>query len=134
MGFTIPIVERHEGTQLTLVHWIPKIATHELLRQLGGLRWEIFSQYDITIPSKGTVMLELGLGIRITRGMCLITLRQYIKDKRYSLQNPIVAEDVDDIIIIIQNISDSDVTINKCDSLCYVLATVLETDLKRKIL
>jgi len=79
-------------------------------------------------------MLELGLGIRITRGMCLITLRQYIKDKRYSLQNPIVAEDVDDIIIIIQNISDSDVTINRCDSLCYVLATVLETDLKRKIL
>jgi len=120
MGFTKPVIERYERTQPTSVHWVPKEVTHRPIRLLGGLRWEMFSQNDITIPSKGTMAFELGLAVRMTRGICLISLRQYIKEKRCSLQNAIVSENVDDIIITIQNYSDSDVTIQSGDSLCYV--------------
>src|SRR6218665_1828174 len=120
MGFTKPVIERYERTQPTSVHWVPKEVTHSPNRLLGGLRWEMFSQNGINIPSKGTIALQLGLGVKMTRGICLISLRQYIKEKGCSLQNAIVAENVDDIIISIQNYSDSDVTINKGDSLCYV--------------
>jgi len=80
----------------------------------------MFFQNDINILSKGTIALQLGLGVRMTRVICLISLRQYIKEKGCNLHNAIVAENVDNIIINIQNYSDSDVTINKGDSLCYV--------------
>jgi len=78
---------------------------HRPIRLLGSLRWEMFSQNDVTIPPKGTITLDLGLGVRITRGVCLISL----KERRCTLQDGIV----EDIIIIIQNNSDSEVTINK---------------------
>ena len=120
MGFTKPVIERHERTQPTSVHWISKELTHRSIRLLGGLRWEMFSQNDITLPPKGTITLELGFGVRMSRGVCLISLRQYIKEKRCSLQDGIVSEDVEDMVIIIQNHSDSEVIINKGESLCYV--------------
>jgi len=80
MGFTKPVIERHERTQPTSVHWVSKEVMHSPIRQLGGLRWEIFSQNVITIPPKGTIALEIGLGVRMSRGVCLISLRQYIKE------------------------------------------------------
>lgn len=50
----------------------------------------------------------------MNRGICPISLRQYIKERRSNLQDGIVSEDVKDILIIlIQNNSDSEVTINK---------------------
>src|SRR6218665_93121 len=119
MGFTKPVLERHERAQPTFVHWISKEVRHSPNRLLFGLRWEMFSQNDINIPSNGTIALQLRLGVRMTRGMCLISLRQCIKEKGCNLHNAIVAENVDDIIINIQY-SDSDVTINKGDTLCYV--------------
>src|SRR6218665_2462332 len=76
MGFTKPVIERDERTQPTAVHWIYKEVTHSPIRQLVGLRWEMFSQNDITIPPKGTIALELGFGVRMSRGVCLISLRQ----------------------------------------------------------
>ena len=61
MGFTKPVIERHERTQPTSVHWVSKEVMHSPIRQLGGLRWEICSQNVITIPPKGTIALEIGL-------------------------------------------------------------------------
>src|SRR6218665_334859 len=119
MGFTKDVMERYERTQPTSVHWVPKEVTDRPIRLLGGLRWKMFTQNDITIPSKGTMAFELGLAARMTSGICLISLRHYIREKRCILQNAIVAEN-EDIIITIQNYSDSDVTIHKGDSLCYV--------------
>jgi hypothetical protein len=56
----------------------------------------------------------------MTRGLCLISLRQDLKLKRLSLQDGVVSEDVDDIIITIQNNSDSIITINAGQSLCFI--------------
>lgn len=56
----------------------------------------------------------------MTRRMCLISLRKNIKEKRCSLQDGFVCEHVTDIIITVQNNSDTAVTVNEGDSLCYI--------------
>lgn len=109
-------------TQPDSVHWVPKeTTTHNPIRQNGGLRWEILAQETMTIQPGKTSTVKLGFGVRITRGMCLISLKQDMKQKGCSLQDGTVSEDVEDIIITIQNNSDDAVaTINEGDSLCYV--------------
>ena len=49
-----------------------------------------------------------------------VSLKQDLKIKRCSLQDGVVSETVDDIIVTIQNNSDTVVTINARDSLCFV--------------
>lgn len=102
------------------VFWIPKQVTHSPIRLNGGLKWEIFAQNNINIQPKGIFTAILGFGVRMTRGLCLISLRQDLKLKRLSLQDGVVSEDVDDIIITIQNNSDSIITINAGQSLCFI--------------
>lgn len=103
------------------VYWIPKAdVKHNPIRQNEGLRWEIFAQENLTIQPGRTFLVTLGLGVRMTRGNCLISLRQNIKQQRCSLQDGTVSEDVDDIIITIQNNSEVAIEIKEGDSLCYV--------------
>src|SRR6218665_2525496 len=104
MGFTTSAVKRREEIDPPHVWWEPKKdITHPPYRQMGGSRWEILTQNAITIPSKSSITLELGLGVRMTKGMCFVTLRQYIKDTDCSLRDITVAEDTIDIKITIQN-------------------------------
>ena len=107
-------------TQPDSVYWMPKEVTHKPMRQNGGLRWEIFTQEKISMQPGGSCTVVLGFGVRMTAGICLVSLRQEIKQMKCSLQDGTVSEDVDDIIITIQNNSASEVKINEGDSLCYV--------------
>jgi hypothetical protein len=100
------------------VRWMPKEVTYPPIRH--GPRLEIFAQQAITIGPRSSRTLVLGFGVSITRGICLVSLRQDIKEKRCSLQDGTVSEDVEDIIITIQNNFDCIVTINEGDSLCYI--------------
>src|SRR6218665_455335 len=118
MGFSRPTsaVERREEIDPPHVWWEPKKDITRLpYREMGGSRWEIFTQNAITIPSKSAVTLDLGLGVRMTKG-----LRRYIKDADCSLRDITVAEDTRDITIIIQNHSYLDVSLLERDPLCYV--------------
>ena len=119
---TKPTRQAEVRTQPLQVHWkITRGVTHNPVRLLGGVRWEIFAQNVITIQPKTTTTLTLGLGVEMSAGLCLISLKQSIKEQRCSLQNEVVSDDVvDDIIVTIQNNSDSVVTINAGDSLCRV--------------
>jgi hypothetical protein len=101
------------------IKWLPKEVSHTPT-QLDGNRWEVFAQKVVTISHRSSVTLALGLGVSMARGMCFISLRQNLKEKRCSLQDGTVSEDVDNIIVTIQNNSDSPVIINEEDSLCYV--------------
>ena len=111
-------------TQPKSVHWTlasKEAATYKPLRQRGGLRWEIFAQRAITIQPGETETLALGLGVRMTRGMCLVSLRQEIVEKGCTLrEGGTVSGNVADIVIVIQNDSDSVVSVNEGDSLCYI--------------
>ena len=98
-----------------------KDVLHKPIRRKGGLRWEIFAQQQISIQPGKTFTAALGFGVGMTRGMCLISLRQELKLKRCSLQDGTVPEDVADIIITIQNNSESVVIVNEGDSLCYII-------------
>jgi len=119
---TKPTRQAEVRTQPISVSWkVKSNVTHAPKRQRGGLRWEIFAQNVITIQPRATNTLLLGLGVEMTGGVCLVSLRQSIKERRCSLQDGEVSEDVvDDIIVSIQNNSDSLVTINGGESLCYV--------------
>jgi len=57
----------------------------------------------------------------MTKGKCLVLLRQNIIAKGCTLQDGTVSEDVEDIIITIQNNSDTAVIIKERDSLCYIM-------------
>jgi hypothetical protein len=101
------------------VRWLPGETTYSPI-QIEGMKWEVFAQKLVTVQPKSSVTLGLGLGVLMTRGLCFISLRQDLKEKRCSLQDGAVSEDVDNIIITIQNNSDCPVIINEGDSLCYV--------------
>ena len=121
MGFTTSAVERREEIDPPHVWWEPKKdITHLPYRQMGGSRWEIFTQNAITIPAKSSIILELGLGVRITKGLCFVTLRRCINDAECSLRDITVAEDTRDITIAIQNHFYLDVSLLEGDPLCYV--------------
>lgn len=103
------------------IFWLPKEVTHKAIRRIvNPPRWEIFAQRAIEIQPRSSVSLELGFGVRMTRGVCLVSLRQVIKEKGCSLQDGTISEDVEDIVITIQNNSESVVNIDKGDSLCYI--------------
>ena len=83
-------------------------------------RWEIFAQETFTIQPRSSFTAILRFGVLIRRGMVFVSLKQYLKVKRCSLQDGVVSETVDDVIVTIQNNSDTPVTINGGDSLCFV--------------
>lgn len=118
---TKPVKTRRTRTQPDSVTWFPKQdVTHIPQRQLGGLRWEIFTQEEITIQPGEIKMQRLGFGVKMTWGICLVSLRQNLKENGCTVQDGVVSENVADIVINIRNNSDSPVTIIEGYSLCYI--------------
>ena len=83
-------------------------------------RWEVYAQEVFTIQPRASFTAILKFGVLVRRGMVFVSLRQDLKVKRLSLQDGVVSETVSDIIVTIQNNSDTAVTVNAGDSLCYV--------------
>ena len=110
MGFTTSAVERREEIDPPHVWWEPK-------KDIAHLP---YIQNAITITSTLSITLELGLGVRMTRVQCFVTLRRYTKDAECSLRDITVAEDTRDIKITIQNHSFLDVSLFEGEPLCYV--------------
>ena len=107
------------------VTWLPKTGvTHIPIKQRGSQRWEIFAQRTITINPKETETFELGLGVRMTKGWCGISIRQEIRASGCVLRDDVVTENMADIVVTILNDSDSIVTILEGDPLCFIHHTV----------
>ena len=101
------------------VNWIQQEVKHPPVKH--GQKWEIFAQDSITIQPRGTFTAVLGFGVRMdSNGICLVSLKQDLKQKRLSLQDGTIAEDVDNIIVTIQNNADSEVTIAEGQPFCFV--------------
>lgn len=81
-------------------------------------RWEVFAQNNLSI--KHSITLMLGMKAIIHGGTGFVSLRQSLKERRLSLQDGLIAESADDIVVTIQNNSDSEVTISARESLCYI--------------
>ena len=108
------------------VEWLPsKEVAHKPYKQLGRQRWEIYAQRAITIEPKETVTLALGLGVRMTRGWCPVSLGRGIQASGCILQGGGggVFENTADIVVTILNDFDSVVVINEGDPLCLVAHT-----------
>ena len=94
--------------------------TAHMATKVNSTRWEIYMQEDTEIKPISSYTLILNFGVQMTKGVCLISLRQEIKAKGLSLHDGIVSEDTDNIIVTLQNNSETLVTMRKGDSLCYI--------------
>src|SRR6218665_2413237 len=103
------------------IFWLPKEETQKVIRRIvNPPRWKFFAQGAIEIQPRSSVSLELGFGVRMSRAVCLVSLRQVTKEKGCSLQDETISENVEDIVITIQNNSESVVSIGKGDSLSCI--------------
>ena len=101
------------------IRWLPHESLTHPAEPLPG-KWEIFAQQALTIQPRVALTISLKIGVRLVRGVCIVSLRQSLKEKRCSLQDGFVAESVDDTIVTIQNNSDAAVAIVEGESLCFV--------------
>ena len=107
---------QHEPTP---IKWLVRDTAH-MPGRINSTKWEIFAQKDIEIQPTASLTLQFPFGVRMTRGICLISLRQELKTKKLSLHDGTLSEDVDDIIITIQNNSEKIVNLLEGASLCYI--------------
>ena len=108
------------------VEWLPKNDVAYIpVRRHGSQRWNIFAQREITIQPNETAALETGLGVRMRKGWCGVTLGQEILASGCSLQGDgVVTENAaDGIVITIVNDSASVVTIPEGPLICIVYHT-----------
>jgi hypothetical protein len=112
-------ITKHERQPPAPIKWLPHENLKHSAKPLTG-KWEIFTQQTIAIQPRVACTISLKMGVRLIRGVCIVSLRQSLKEKQCSLQDGFVAESVDDIIVTIQNNSDTEVNINEDESLCFV--------------
>jgi hypothetical protein len=120
--YSMPIhkfITKHERPPPAPIRWLQHENLAHPAEPLPG-KWEIFTQQSLTIQPRFALTISLRMGLRLTRGVCLVSLRQSLKEKRCSLQDGFIAESVDDIIVTIQNNSDVAVNIVEGECLCFV--------------
>jgi len=101
------------------ISWHPHENLTYPAEQFRG-NWETFSQEELTIQSMSIKTLRLGVGVQLTRGVCIVSLKQSLKEKRCSLHDGFIGESVNDIIINIQNNSDAVVKIEAGEPICLL--------------
>ena len=107
------------------IEWLPrKEVSWPPVKQPGRASYEIFAQREITIQPTETAAVEIGLGVRMMKGWCGVTLGEEILASGCSLQGDgVVTENVADIVITIVNDSASVVTIAEGAPVCIVYHT-----------
>jgi dUTPase len=83
-------------------------------------KWEIFAQEDIIVQSHNVARIELRFGVQMSIGVIIVSQMQQLKTVKLSIQNESVVESTYDIVISIQNNSNSDITIEAGDALCFL--------------
>ena len=106
--------------QPATIHWKPRMDVFYPPQKTSPVTWKVYSQVKLTIQPKEIKIIQLGVGVTMSKGLLLTYLVQDIKYKCCSLQNETVLESVDDIIITIQNNSNSPLSIDEGKPLCFV--------------
>ena len=106
--------------QPATIHWKPRMDVIYPPQKTSPVTWKVYSQVKLTIQPKEIKIIQLGVGVTMSKGLLLTSLVQEIKYKCCSLQNETVIESVDDIIITIQNNSNSPVSIEEGIPLCFI--------------
>ena len=117
-------IHKHKRPTPAAVKWLPHENLAHPAKQLNG-KWIISMQQSLTIQPKAALPIKLKIGLRLFQGVCSVSLKQSLKEKRCSLQDGIIAESVDDIIVTIQNNSKDAVNIVEGESLCFVTHQLL---------
>ena len=109
---------------MMIVEWKPRMDVKYPPTKITPATWEIYTQERLTIPPHEAKFIFLSFGVAMSKGMVLVSLKQELKYKHLSIQDETVAEDVDDIIVMIQNNSSSSVIIDEGSPVCYVIYLV----------
>ena len=102
------------------IQWQPLQEVKYPAIKVNSITWEIFNQEDIKLKPKEAKQFQLGLGFIMSQGVVLTGLVNSLKNKRYSLQNEVSLEDVENIVITLTNNSNEIVGIQENELLCRV--------------
>ncbi|KAH3844580.1 hypothetical protein DPMN_086839 [Dreissena polymorpha] len=94
-------IHKHKRPTPASVKWLPHENRAHPAKPLYG-KWSISMQQSLTIQPKAALPIKLKIGLRLFQGVCSVSLKQSLKEKRCSLQDGIIAESVDDIIVTIK--------------------------------
>ena len=108
------------ATHTPFVRWIVPINISHRPVKINSRTWRVFCQESFVIASKSTKTVKLPIGVELSDGLILTSLSQDLKVKRCSLQNEITLDSVDNVIVIIQNNSDNEVSIVGGMPMCFV--------------
>ena len=111
---------RYYTSQPKTVYWKPNTDLAHTAQKTTPSTWEIYSQEQMTLTPHSIKTIMLGLGVEMSAGVVITSLKHSLKSKRCSLQNETLLESVPDIVIALQNNSNKIVTINPGEGLCYV--------------
>jgi hypothetical protein len=84
------------------------------------LKWKIIAQEDIIVQSHNVASIELRFGVELETGVIIVSLTQQLKRVKLSIQNESVVETTHDIVILIQNNSNNDITIRAGNALLFL--------------
>ena len=102
------------------IKWIIPQNVKYPAKKVNSIAWEIFSQEDIKLQSKGVKQLKLGLGFIMSEGIVLAGLANSLREKRCNIQNEVNLENTNDIITTISNNSKEIVNIQENELLCLI--------------
>jgi hypothetical protein len=102
------------------VLWYPAEDVKYPAERNHTLKWKIFAQEDILVQSHNAASIELRFGVELSFGVIIVSLVQQLKRVKLSIHDESVVETAHDIVISIQNNSNSDSTIRAGDALCFV--------------
>lgn len=102
------------------IEWKPAPSLTYPPGKMTGATWVIYCQENMIIKPGSTKSISLGLGVEMSSGSVLISLKQDLRLQRCSLLNETLLENVKDIVITMQNNSSIDLVIAPGQELCYV--------------
>ena len=76
-------LHKSKRSQTASDKWLPHENLAHPAEPLNGKR-NIFAQQSLTIQPKAALTIALGIGVRLLQGVCSVSLRQSLKEKRCS--------------------------------------------------
>ena len=102
------------------IEWKPSPSLKYPPEKMTPATWLVYCQEKLTIKPQSTKTISLGLGVEMSSGSVIASLKQNLRLLNCSLQNGTLVESVSDIVITVQNNSSADLVIVPGQELCYV--------------
>lgn len=87
--------------------------------QYNTYKFGFLAQQDLKIQPRTTLMIQIPIGCTLRRGLVFVTLKNELRLKGLLIPDAVISESVENIVVSLQNNSDTVVTIQKGDKIGY---------------